>query len=93
MALPLIRAPLPVMQAQGIEELGGLEVQQSPSGAELQATSVWPSDPTARLAGVLEPLAATNEPFADRTEHGIATLPAFVTQHSPVEAVEQATSI
>ena len=56
-----------------------------------QATSSWPSVPTAKAVGVDAAVPVTIAPLPVTQAQGIADDPLFEIQQRPVEAVEQAT--
>ena len=84
-AVPETRAPLPVMQEQGIPAAAA-EAQVSPVVQVEQATRVWPSVPTVRVVGVLAAVPVTRAPLAVMQPQGIPAAPADVQVNPVVQA-------
>jgi len=90
-AVPVIRAPFAVTQAQGIAGAGAV-AQAKPVRAVEQAVKIWPSVPTGRAEGVLAAVPVTSVPLAVMQAFGMYGY-VIVDQQSPFVAVEQATRI
>jgi hypothetical protein len=86
-AVPVMIAPLPVTQAQGIEGVAA-EAHVNPVGHDPQTVSTSPSAPTARAVGVFAAVPDTRVPLAVMQAQGIEGVAAAAQTKPEVQAAQ-----